>query len=191
MKQQDRDGHAMLQRDGGAGLRIHCAASKTALGWMLIGATERGICFLQLRDDPAVLRRAVAAEFPKAVITGMPEGSRPVFRQWVAALNAYLAGKSTLQGLPVDIRGTAFQMLVWRYLLTVPSGDVRSYADIARAIGKPGAVRAVASACARNRIALAVPCHRVIRGDGALARYRWGVKRKRALLDVERALAGS
>jgi AraC family transcriptional regulator, regulatory protein of adaptative response / methylated-DNA-[protein]-cysteine methyltransferase len=177
-------------RAGGGGLRIHYAASRTALGWMIVGATERGICFLKLGSDRAALERELAREFPNAVKTGMPDASRPAFRRWIAALNAYLAGKSELHGLPLDIRGTAFQLLVWRYLLTVPSGDVRSYGQVASAIGRPRAVRAVASACARNRVALIIPCHRVIRGTGALGGYRWGVKRKRALLDLERAAAG-
>ena len=172
-------------------VRIHHAAFRTALGWVLIGATERGICFLQLADSPANLRQKLAGEFPKAVIVNVPDALRPMFQRWVSALQAYLAGTSQLRGLPVDLRGTAFQTLVWRYLLTVPSGEVRSYADVAQAIGKPSAVRAVASACARNRIALVIPCHRVIRGSGALAGYRWGVKRKRALLDVERAFIES
>ena len=101
------------------------------------------------------------------------------------ALNDYLENKKKLASLPLDIRGTAFQLLVWRYLQTIPAGDVRSYTQVAQAIGKPRAVRAVASACARNNVGLLIPCHRVIRGDGGLAGYRWGIDHKRNLLEIE------
>ncbi len=173
-------------REGGAQVRIHYAHGMTRLGVTLIGATERGICFLQFGEDAEALRAELKREFPEAVLEPMPQSGAAAFNDWMEALNAYLDEKKTLNALPLDLRGTAFQLLVWRYLQTIPAGEVRSYTEVAAAIGKPSAVRAVASACAKNRLALLVPCHRVLRGDGQLAGYRWGLPRKRALLDLER-----
>jgi AraC family transcriptional regulator of adaptative response/methylated-DNA-[protein]-cysteine methyltransferase len=116
----------------------------------------------------------------------MPAESKPLFTQWEAALREFFDAKASLAGLPLDLRGTAFQVAVWRFLQSVPAGKTVTYAEVAAAVGRPKAVRAVASACAHNRIALAVPCHRVIRGDGTLAGYRWGVERKFSLLNRER-----
>jgi len=172
-------------RRGGAGLTIGWATGETPLGRVLIGATSRGICALAFGASDAALARDLAAEFPAATLQPMPTTSRAEFARWMAALNGYLAGKLPQLELPLDVQGTAFQLLVWRYLRTVPRGQTRSYAEVAREIGRPDAARAVARACAGNRVAIAIPCHRVVRGDGALSGYRWGVQRKRALLDAE------
>ncbi len=173
-------------RAGGQGLQIHYATSDTPLGRIVIGATERGICCLHFADDRAALVKNLRAEFPNATLTPMPTAQRGNFSTWMRMLDAYLAGRSTTLELPLDIRGTAFQTLVWKYLQTIPAGQVRSYSEVANAIDKPAAVRAVASSCARNKISIVIPCHRVIRGSGDLAGYRWGLNRKRALLDLER-----
>ncbi len=173
-------------RAKGQDVAISFAAGQTALGLVMIGATERGICFLQFGKQAADLQRQLAEEFPKAALMPMASAQADLYEDWMRALNRYLDGKSALRELPLDIRGTAFQLLVWRYLQTIPAGEVRSYAEVAAALKKPKAIRAVASACARNNIGLLIPCHRVLRGDGNLAGYRWGLERKRALLDLER-----
>src|SRR5690606_24082909 len=159
------------------------------LGPACIGATDRGICFLEFGEDEASLVAQLEREYPEATLAPMPASARPAFDAWIAALNANLEGHAPSPALPLDLRGTAFQVRVWNYLRGIPPGEVVSYAEAAAAIGAPRATRAVASACARNRIAVLVPCHRVIRGDGGLGGYRWGIARKRALLDVERKAA--
>ena len=169
---------------------IHWAVTTTPMGLMAMGATAVGLCFLQFGDSESDLRISLESEFPQAQLEPMPAGSKALFAQWESALGDFFDGKATLAALPLDLRGTAFQVAVWRFLQSVPSGTTATYTEVAQAIGRPRAVRAVASACAHNRIALAVPCHRVIRGDGNLAGYRWGVERKRRLLDRERELAG-
>lgn len=174
---------------GGDGVEISFATANTPLGVLLLAATDRGICSVQLGDDEAALAQALAAEFPRGDIVPMPESSRALFAQWMAALREYLAGGPLRGDLPLDLQGTAFQQRVWRYLQTIPRGETRSYAEVARAIGAPGASRAVGSACGSNRVALLVPCHRVLRGDGGDGGYRWGVARKRQLLAMERSAA--
>jgi AraC family transcriptional regulator of adaptative response/methylated-DNA-[protein]-cysteine methyltransferase len=172
-------------RRGGAGLEIAWATGATPLGKVLIGATARGICTLAFGASDAALARGLRVEFPAATLTPMPVASRCEFARWMAALNDHLAGRLERLDLPLDLQGTAFQLLVWRYLRRVPRGATRSYAEVAAGIGRPEAARAVARACAGNRIAVLIPCHRVVRGDGALSGYRWGVARKRALLEAE------
>jgi AraC family transcriptional regulator of adaptative response/methylated-DNA-[protein]-cysteine methyltransferase len=174
-------------RQGGRGIAISHAAAQTPLGLVMIGATDRGICFIQFGDDESALERQLLAEYPAAMHAPMPDDQRETFAAWMRALSAYLEGNAAALDLPLDVRGTAFQMRVWRYLQTIPFGDVQSYAEVARGIGQPSAARAVAQACASNTIALAIPCHRVIRGSGELGGYRWGLERKRALIDGERA----
>ena len=174
-------------RAGGQGVAISYAGDLTPLGMILIGATDRGICFLQFGDDEASLVAALRSEYPAARIDAMARTQEAQFRDWMQRLGEHLAGRRPQTGLPVHTRGTAFQLEVWKYLQTIPYGEVRSYGEVAAAIGRPNAVRAVARACATNRIALLVPCHRVIRGDGALSGYRWGLERKRVLIDRERA----
>lgn len=174
-------------RSGGKGLTISYASGLTPLGLMMIGATDRGICFLQFGDADSTLSAELRQQFPAATVQAMPETHRSQFDAWLAALNRHLRGLEPRLDLPLDVRGTAFQLIVWRYLQKVPYGEVRSYSEIAAGIGRPGAARAVASACASNSVALLIPCHRVVRGTGELGGYRWGVQRKRVLLDTERA----
>ncbi len=172
-------------REGGRGIDIAFAFANTAFGKILIGATDRGICYLQFGGSERDLLEQLVREYPKAAITpSAAEHTRLI--AWIAALNAKLGGKSVKPDLPVDIQGTAFQKRVWEFLRTIPRGDVVSYSEVAQGIGSPKAIRAAASACASNRIGVLIPCHRVIRGTGELGGYRWGLPRKRALLDAER-----
>jgi AraC family transcriptional regulator of adaptative response/methylated-DNA-[protein]-cysteine methyltransferase len=138
-------------------------------------------------DAEPELAAQLAREYPGAAITRLDAVASAPFAQWMAALAAHLEGTRLRLDLPLDLRGTAFQMKVWSFLQRIPYGEVRSYTEVAEGIGAPKAVRAVASACAANRVAVAIPCHRVIRGDGGLGGYRWGLERKRALIDAERA----
>jgi AraC family transcriptional regulator, regulatory protein of adaptative response / methylated-DNA-[protein]-cysteine methyltransferase len=174
-------------RSGGKGLTISYASGQTPLGLLMIGATDRGICFLQFGESDDALVAELGRQFPAAAVQPMPASHREEFAGWMAALNRHLRGIEPRLDLPLDVRGTAFQLIVWRYLQQVPYGEVRSYSEVAAAIGKPSAARAVARACASNSIALLIPCHRVVRGTGELGGYRWGVQRKRVLLDTERA----
>ena len=176
-------------RSGGANLAISWAIGSTPLGLACIGATDRGICFLQFGEDREALREQLAAEYPNAHLHAMDTAAQSAFNAWMHALNAHLDGRRPSLDLPLDIRGTAFQVRVWNYLRSIPYGEVVSYGEAAAAIAAPRATRALASACARNRIAVLIPCHRVIRGDGDLGGYRWGITRKRALIDAERRAA--
>ena len=173
-------------RKGGADEVISFAVGATELGTVMIGATDRGICFLQFDEDKQRLLDQLEKEYPRAQIKPMSSDQAPLFNEWMALLNGFLQGRTRQFKLPLDIRGTAFQCMVWEYLTTIPAGELQSYTEVAKGIGKPTAVRAVASACANNRIAIVIPCHRVIRGDGNLAGYKWGLARKRTLIDLER-----
>ena len=175
-------------RDGAAGELIHWAVRETRLGWLAMAATARGVCFAQFGDDADGLRAELASEFPKATLLASDAGVP--LDSWIAALDAHLSRAAPAPALPLDLRGTAFQMRVWRFLQGIPLGETRSYADVAQAIGAPKATRAVGTACGANRVAVLVPCHRVLRGDGGLGGYRWGLERKRALLDAERPDGG-
>ncbi|MEO8197951.1 MAG: bifunctional DNA-binding transcriptional regulator/O6-methylguanine-DNA methyltransferase Ada [Thermoanaerobaculia bacterium] len=168
-------------RDGGRGARIVFAERAGKLGHLLIAATERGLCAVRLGSTAAAVRAELAAEFPRATLTE----DRAALDAYFAAVEALLAGASERPAL--DIAATPFQALVWQALLAIPHGMTVSYGELARAIGRPTAVRAVAGACAANPVALVVPCHRVVASDGALTGYRWGVERKRALLRQEAA----
>ncbi|BAU93295.1 methylated-DNA-protein-cysteine methyltransferase [Methylorubrum populi] len=168
-------------RKGGAGERIAFAIDSCALGRVLVAATERGICAILLGDDEEALRRDLAARFPKAAIVG----GDAAFAATVAAVVRLVEAPVSAFDLPLDIGGTAFQQRVWQALRRIPAGSTATYADIARAIGAPAAVRAVAMACGANALAVAIPCHRVVRSDGALSGYRWGTARKAALLARE------
>lgn len=169
-------------RAGAKGLTVRYSISPCSLGFMLMGTTARGICTIQLGDSEAGLVAALRAEFPGARL----EEAADDMNGWLkGALTLVDKGKQTLGTLPLDIRGTAFQQQVWQALRDIPEGETRTYTEVAEAIGKPKAVRAVANACANNRIAVAIPCHRVIRGDGSLSGYRWGVERKAKLLKRE------
>ncbi len=174
-------------RKGGAGEVISYAVNQTVLGSVMIGATDRGICFLQFDDNQGLLLERLKQEYPNADLQAMPDTSRAVFEQWMQQLAVFLEGKTSELDLPLDIVGTTFQRMVWQYLTTIPVGDLQSYTEVANGLGRPKSVRAVASACANNKIAIAIPCHRVIRGDGSLAGYKWGLPRKRTLIDLERA----
>jgi AraC family transcriptional regulator of adaptative response/methylated-DNA-[protein]-cysteine methyltransferase len=174
-------------RRGGEGMTISYGTAQTPLGLLMAGATDRGLCFVHFGETREALLRALHAEYPRAKLEAMREPPDPAFAAWIAALNRHLAGTQPRLDLPIDLRGSAFQLRVWNYLTSIPYGEVRSYADVAEGIGAPGASRAVARACASNPLAVVVPCHRVIRGDGALAGYRWGLERKRALLALPRA----
>jgi len=173
-------------RSGGAGEIITYACRNTALGLMAMAATEKGVCFAQFGDDEESLVSKLKGEFPKAELRASPAKDAPELDVWMEALDQHISQGAPRPDLPLDMRGTAFQMKVWQFLLSIREGDVLSYGELAAQIDKPKAVRAVASACAVNRIGVLIPCHRVLRGDGSLGGYRWGLKRKRSLLDAER-----
>ncbi|HRD66183.1 MAG TPA: bifunctional DNA-binding transcriptional regulator/O6-methylguanine-DNA methyltransferase Ada [Candidatus Competibacter sp.] len=166
---------------GGTGQRIRHAVVRCDLGWALVAATERGICAVEFDDDPERLRDRLATRFPAAEW----EDADPGFAGWVERVLAALDRPAYGLGLPLDIRGTAFQRRVWQALQAIPAGSTATYAEVAQKIGKPSAARAVARACAANPVAVLVPCHRVVRGDGGLGGYRWDLRRKRALLERE------
>ncbi len=171
-------------RSGGIGTSIRFAIGACSLGSILVAATAKGICAILLGDDPEALGRDLQDRFPKAQLVG----GDPDFEQWVAKVVGFVEAPALGLDLPLDVRGTAFQQRVWQALRAIPAGSTASYTDIAQRLGMPKAVRAVAQACASNTIAVAIPCHRVVRHDGTLAGYRWGVERKRVLLDREAAL---
>jgi AraC family transcriptional regulator, regulatory protein of adaptative response / methylated-DNA-[protein]-cysteine methyltransferase len=168
-------------RDGGRDARIQFAVGQCSLGSILVAASGRGICAILIGDDPDALARDLQDRFPKADIVGGDAG----FERLVAQVVGFVEAPALGLELPLDVRGTAFQQRVWQALRRIPAGRTASYADIARCIGAPQSVRAVAGACAANPIAVAIPCHRVVRTDGSLSGYRWGVERKRALLRRE------
>ena len=174
-------------RRGGRGVRIRFATAATRLGRVLVAATERGLCAVTLGDDDRALEQALAEEYPGAVrerASEHEEGDADL-RAWVAAIVRQVDGAEARLTMPVDVTGTPFQQQVWESLRTIPYGATRSYAQVAAAVGAPTAARAVASACARNRVALVIPCHRVVRAGGEPGGYRWGTERKRALLAQE------
>ena len=170
-------------RGGGAGSTIRFAVAQSSLGAILVGATDRGVCAILMGDEPDALVRDLQDRFPRAAL----HGDDPAFDATVASVVGLVEAPGTGSDLPLDIGGTAFQQRVWQALRAIPAGTTATYADIAAAIGQPTAVRAVAGACAANALAIAIPCHRVVRSDGSLSGYRWGVERKRALLLRERA----
>jgi AraC family transcriptional regulator, regulatory protein of adaptative response / methylated-DNA-[protein]-cysteine methyltransferase len=168
-------------RARGKGQSIGFCCFPTRLGLVLIAATERGLCSVKLGGDAAWLKRLLAEEFSEARIS---EEDLADFRDRIVA---FLEGEASLARVPLDIRGTVFQRRVWEELRRIPRGETRSYRDIARAVGAPAAVRAVGSACGANPVALVVPCHRVVRTDGGLGGYAWGISRKKRLLKLEKA----
>jgi AraC family transcriptional regulator, regulatory protein of adaptative response / methylated-DNA-[protein]-cysteine methyltransferase len=172
-------------REGGAGATIRFALGECSLGAILVAATDKGVCAITLGDDPQRLVRAFQDDFPNAKLVG----DETNFERMVAAVVGFVEGAPSEFKLPLDVRGTAFQQRVWQALRDIPAGKTASYSEIANKIGAPAAVRAVAGACAANKIAVAIPCHRVVRTDGSLSGYRWGVERKRALLQRESELA--
>lgn len=169
-------------RRGAVAASIRYACVDSPLGRMLVAATERGICAIQFAPTDGELIEGLRHEFPFAA--RKPDDRS--LRSWIGSLLKQMQGKDLDSSLPLDIRATAFQRLVWTYLQSIPFGATRSYAQVAEAIGRPTAARAVARACATNPVAIAIPCHRVVRGDGTISGYRWGIERKRALLELER-----
>jgi len=168
-------------RAGGPGEAIRFAVAGSALGMVLVAATERGVCAILLGEESDALVRDLRDRFPRAALTG----GEPGFEALVARVVGLVERPGGGVDLPLDIVGTAFQQRVWGALRAIPPGTTASYAEVARAVGQPGAVRAVARACGANALAVAIPCHRVVRSDGALSGYRWGVARKRSLLARE------
>ncbi|SQI43430.1 Regulatory protein of adaptative response [Leminorella richardii] len=168
-------------RAGGTGATIRFAVAQCSLGAILVAQSQRGICAILLGDDPDRLVRDLQDQFPNAEIIGC-DGE---FEQLIAQVIGFIEAPSMGLNLPLDVKGTVFQERVWRALREIPPGTTVSYADIANRIGSPKAVRAVAQACAKNHIAVAIPCHRVVRRNGDISGYRWGVERKRELLRRE------
>jgi len=176
---------ATYRRDG-KGASIEFTTVRSPLGRLLVGVTARGIAAVSLGDDDAFLERALRAEYPAADICRGDERLQP----WVSAILEHLAGERPNLALPLDLQATAFQWKVWRALQKIPYGKTATYSEVARSIGHPKAVRAVANACANNRAALVIPCHRAVRADGDSGGYRWGAERKEKILAKERAAAG-
>lgn len=166
---------------GGAGAVIRFAVGQTSLGAILVAATDKGVCAIALGDEPGPLVRSLQDRFPNATLVGGDTAFEATVAKAVGLVEAPGMGAE----LPLDVRGTAFQERVWQALRAIPAGATASYAEIARRVGSPGSVRAVAQACGANPVAIAIPCHRVIRTDGDLSGYRWGVARKRELLRRE------
>lgn len=168
-------------RNAGAGTTVRFAVGECALGHLLVAGTERGICAITLGDDPEHLVHELQDRFTQALLIG----DDTIFQAHVGQVIAFVDAPAIGLDLPLDIQGTAFQRRVWQALREIPTGQTASYSDIARRIGSPNATRAVAGACAANTLALAIPCHRVVRTDGHVSGYRWGVERKRRILDRE------
>jgi AraC family transcriptional regulator of adaptative response/methylated-DNA-[protein]-cysteine methyltransferase len=168
-------------RAGGTGTSVRFAVGECSLGSILVAASDKGICAILLGDDPETLVRTLQDRFPNASLTA----NDARFDAWVSRVIGMVEAPKLGLDLPLDVRGTAFQRRVWRALSAIPIGSTASYADIARRIGSPASVRAVAQACAANPLAVAIPCHRVVRSDGELSGYRWGVERKNILLQRE------
>jgi AraC family transcriptional regulator of adaptative response/methylated-DNA-[protein]-cysteine methyltransferase len=174
-------------RAGGRGAAIRFAIAQCSLGAILVAGTERGICCILLGDDPQALVQDLQDRFPQAEL----RGAEADFEQVVARVIAFVEAPQIGLDLPLDVRGTAFQQRVWQALRGIPAGETVSYAALAERVGVPNGARAVAGACAANAIAVAIPCHRVVRNDGSISGYRWGVERKAALLEREADLAAS
>lgn len=170
-------------KSGGQGVEISFAIESSVLGLVLVAATDRGVCAIEIGSNANTLRKELTGLFPKAAM----REDKPALEKHLAVLRRYLSTPAQGLSLPLDISGTAFQRQVWQALRNIPVGKTATYKQIARQIGTPKAVRAVGSACGANKVALAIPCHRAVRTDGALGGYRWGVQRKRALLEAEGA----
>jgi AraC family transcriptional regulator of adaptative response/methylated-DNA-[protein]-cysteine methyltransferase len=171
-------------RRGGHGTHIRYAIVDSALGRLLVGATEQGVCAVTMGDDERSLEAALRQEYPKATL----ERTDEILGGWVEAIVRQLEGNSASLSIPTDVEGTAFQHRVWKALREIPAGETRSYSEVAASIGSPTSARAVARACATNRVAVVIPCHRVVREGGALGGYRWGLERKKRLLEREKGV---
>jgi len=174
-------------RAGGAGEEIRWSLVATALGTALVATTRRGVCMVELGADAGALEAKLRAEFPKASLQRVDAGRDEFLAPRLRAVAERLAGRAA--EVPLDLLGTAFQKKVWDALMKIPAGETRSYAEFAAQLGHPRGARAVANACGRNRIAVLVPCHRIVRGDGSLGGYRWGLPVKQQLLEREAARA--
>ena len=172
-----------LYRLGADKITIRYATVSSPLGRMLVAATDKGICSIAFGDSEAALLKGLRAEYPKAQF----KRAEAVLHRWIGALLKQMFGEPSGTPLPLDIQATAFQRRVWQHLQSIPFGSTKSYSEVARDIGEPKATRAVARACASNRLAVAIPCHRVVRSDGSLGGYKWGLDRKRQLLERERS----
>jgi AraC family transcriptional regulator of adaptative response/methylated-DNA-[protein]-cysteine methyltransferase len=168
-------------KNGADGIRIRYAVTESFLGWVLVAATDRGICAIEFGDTPQTMVERLRDRFPKADLNEADS----IFGGWVSKVTAFIEAPAGGLDLPLDIQGTAYQQRVWKALREIPAGSTRSYGVLARQIGNPKAARAVARACGANRIAVAIPCHRAIGSNGGLVGYRWGLVRKEALLDLE------
>jgi AraC family transcriptional regulator of adaptative response/methylated-DNA-[protein]-cysteine methyltransferase len=162
-----------------------CTGANAGLGWLIVAGTARGLCWVALGDSPEMAEAGLRAEFPAAEIRLNAE-----LAAGIDAVLGQMSRRESARNLPLDLRGTAFQLQVWQALQRIPAGETRSYSQLAREMGIPAATRAVARACATNRVAILVPCHRVVGVTGSLTGYRWGVERKRQLLDSERGMGG-
>lgn len=172
-------------RDGGKGLSISFALRMTLYGQLIMASSERGVCFIHLGDTTTHLLQALHSEFPNAQLEPTPENMSDELDLWIEALEAHLASKGPKPNLPLHLSGTAFQITVWKFLMSIEDGQQVSYKQVAEGINAPTSFRAVANACGANNIAILVPCHRVLRGNGQLGGYRWGVQRKAKLLAME------
>jgi len=168
-------------RRGGEGMNIHYAIVDSPLGRLLVASTPRGVCAVAMGSSDAELERSLALEYPAATLAS----DTGALSEWTKAVLAHLAGRQPRLDLPLDVQATAFQWQVWQALAAIPYGETRTYGEVAAAIGRPRAVRAVARACATNPVAIAIPCHRVVPADGSTGGYRWGVGRKKTLLQQE------
>jgi AraC family transcriptional regulator of adaptative response/methylated-DNA-[protein]-cysteine methyltransferase len=174
-------------RRGGAGMEIGYVTARTSLGTLLVAATDRGVCAVTLGDDAKSLEAALEREYPAAARTRVTH-SPGSLGNWVEKIIAAVEGESARAETPIDVQASAFQWKVWRELQKIPFGETRTYTEIAEAIGSPRAARAVASACATNPVSVIIPCHRVVRRGGGLGGYRWGIERKRRLVEKERSV---
>lgn len=179
--------HPKTYSRGASGEEILYIIGRTDLGYLLMAATKRGVCCAEFADTKAELHTRFASEFPAAERLAASKQKSPALASWMDAFVEHIQGQAPRPDLPLDLRGSLFQIQVWNYLMQLQEGDVVSYSDVAHGIDKPKAVRAAASACGANKVAVLVPCHRVLRSDGSLGGYRWGESRKKALLKLEEA----
>ncbi|MGX9417148.1 bifunctional transcriptional activator/DNA repair enzyme AdaA [Vibrio sp. WJH972] len=173
-------------RAGGQGEVIYYACRETALGQMIMAATDKGVCSVQFGDNRESLISLVTKEFPKAQLVLSEAQDKPDLDSWILALDNHISHGAPKPEVPLDIKGTVFQIKVWNFLISIAEGEVVTYGDVAENIENPKAVRAVGTACGKNRIGVLIPCHRVLRSDGTLGGYRWGEERKKALLKMEK-----
>jgi AraC family transcriptional regulator of adaptative response/methylated-DNA-[protein]-cysteine methyltransferase len=172
-------------KEGGKNENIAFALRKTSFGHIIMAATNRGVCFVHFSDNFADLFQALHSEFPHADLSPTPEAMSAELDNWINALELHIAGNGPKPNVPLDLYGTAFQLKVWKFLISVKDGTHVTYKDVATGVNSPNSYRAAANACGANKVAVLIPCHRVLRGDGQLGGYRWGSERKQQLLDME------